>query len=178
MDQCLFPSAAPVYSVCTLPQGSCEGTLALECTPVCVTHRWVCVLTRMCAGSTCACGHLFIWWCVPWCTPPDCCCGGECMCTHMCVQVHVCTCVIYMCALSACGQTPDPQTRALCPSCREQVPSSSSICLRAQFISPYPSLHLSFLPCTRGWGWGGHPPQGPSRGEQRQRFCKLGPVGG
>ena len=47
------------------------------------------------------------------------------------------------------------QTRTPCPSCREQRagPSSSSICLRAQLISPHPSLHLSFL-AAHGGGWG------------------------
>ena len=77
------------------------------------------------------------------------------LCVHMCVQVRVCMCVIYMCALSGWGQTPDTQTRTPCPSCREQRagPSSSSICLRAQLISPHPSLHLSFL-AAHGGGWG------------------------
>ena len=149
----------------------------------CVSRTGGCVPSCMCAGSTCACGHLFMWWCVPWCMPPDHAAVGVCACACTCVacvctwvQVRVCLCMIYMCALSGWGQTLDSQTGTPCPSCRDQRagPGSSSVCLGAQLVSPNPSLRLSFLPCTRR----PHPPQGPSRGERRQRFCEPGPVRG
>lgn len=92
-----------------------------------VSRTGGCVLTCMCAGSTCACGHLFMWWCVPWCMPPDHAAVGVCACACTCVacvctwvQVCVCMCMTCMCALSGWGQTLDSQTGTPCPSCRDQ----------------------------------------------------------
>ena len=180
VDQCPCPSAAPVYSVFTLPQGSREGTLANECTRVCVTHRWVCVLKCMCAGSTCACGHLFMWWCVPWCTLPDCAAVGVgvhvhthvwLMCAHVCAGACVHVCDLYVCTVGLGTDTRSPDQGSVPLVQRAESRPQLLFDLPQGPAYKPPSLPSPQFPCCTRWGLGGLIlPKDPAEGSGDKGF--------